>query len=177
VIVMIAHGLLAALSFALSGFIIRQTGTLETSELGGLLRRLPFIGGALMMAAFAACGLPGFANFTGEMTVLFGAWKSFRVVTVLACWGGLIIGAVYMLRAIRALLHGPVPAKWVEVVDAAGPWRRAPFVVLLAALVIFGFFPRLLADKIEPDARQLLGAARVPGMAAQVNRSMAELNQ
>src|SRR5262249_54008034 len=149
VVVMIAHGLLAALTFALSGFIFQQTGTLETHELGGLLRRLPFIGGALMAAAFAACGFPGFANFAGEITVLFGAWKNFRLVTVFACWGGLIVGAVYMLRAIRALLHGPVPEKWAGVVDASSFWRKAPFVLLLATLIVFGFVPRILTDKIE----------------------------
>jgi NADH-quinone oxidoreductase subunit M len=65
---------------------------LELSQLGGLLRRLPFIGGLLMVAAFTACGLPGFANFAGEITVLFGAWKVFRPVTVLQHVGALIIG-------------------------------------------------------------------------------------
>src|SRR5207249_6822478 len=109
VLVMIAHGFLAALTFALSGYLYQQTGTLQMDQLGGLLRRLPFIGAALMMAAFAACGLPGFANFAGEVTVLFGAWNSFRLVTILACWGALIIGAIYMLRAVRAMLHGPLP--------------------------------------------------------------------
>ena len=77
VLVMIAHGFLAALTFGLSGYIYQQTGTLEMDRLGGLLRRLPFIGAALMMAAFAGCGLPGFANFVGEITVFFGAWKAF----------------------------------------------------------------------------------------------------
>src|SRR5207253_444106 len=86
VLVMIAHGFLAALTFGLSGYIYQQTGTLEMDQLGGLLRRLPFIGAALMMAALAGCGLPGFANFAGEVTVLFGAWKTFRFVTILACW-------------------------------------------------------------------------------------------
>ena len=75
VLVMIAHGFLAALTFGLSGYIYQQTGTLEMKELGGLLRKLPFIGTALIMAAFAGCGLPGFANFAGEVTVFFGAWK------------------------------------------------------------------------------------------------------
>ena len=37
--------------------------------------------------------------------------------------------------------------------DAADPWRKAPFVLLLAALLLFGCFPRLLTDKIQPDAR------------------------
>ena len=156
VVVMIAHGFLAALTFALSGFIYQQTGTLEINQLGGLLRRLPFIGGALMMAAFAACGLPGFANFAGEITVFFAAWKTFKLVTVLACWGAMIVGAVYLLRAIREMLHGPVPAKWAQVADAPNLWRKAPFAMLLAALLIFGFFPRLLTDKIQPSAGRIL---------------------
>jgi len=84
VLVMIAHGFLAALIFGLSGYVYQQSGTLQMDRLGGLLRRLPFIGGALVMGAFAACGLPGFANFAGEVTVFFGAWKAFRLVTILA---------------------------------------------------------------------------------------------
>ena len=153
VLVMIAHGFLAALTFGLSGYLYQQTGTLQIDRLGGLLRRLPFIGGALIMAAFAGCGLPGFANFAGEITVFFGAWKAFPVVTILACWGALIIGAVYMLRAIRALLHGPLPDQWTSVADAYF-WRKVPFILLLASLLVFGCFPRLLTDKIEPSVKE-----------------------
>jgi len=96
VLIMVAHGFLAALTFALSGYIYQQTGTLKMSELGGLCRQLPFIGTALLMAAMAGCGLPGFANFVGEVTVFFGAWSqpSLRVVTALAVWVALLIGAL-----------------------------------------------------------------------------------
>lgn len=162
VLVMIAHGFLAALTFGLNGYIYQQTGTLQLDQLGGLLRRMPFIGVALMMAAFAGCGLPGFANFAGEITVLFGAWKTFRVVTVLACWGALIIGAVYMLRAIRAILQGPCPAKWDRVADAPHWWRKTPFVVLLAFLLAFGIAPGALTTKIAPSVQQQL----TPGTSA-----------
>jgi len=156
VLVMIAHGLLAALAFGLSGFMYQQTGTLEMHKLGGLLRKLPFIGSVLMMAAFAACGLPGFANFAGEASVLFGAWKSFRLVTILACWGALVIGAVYMLRAVRSMLHGPLNEQWAGLADAPHLWRKAPFILLLAGLIVFGCFPRLLTEKITPGARTIL---------------------
>jgi NADH-quinone oxidoreductase subunit M len=149
VVVMIAHGFLAALTFGLNGYIYQQTGTLEMDRLGGLLRKLPFIGGALMMAGFAACGLPGFANFAGEATVLFGAWRLFPEITVLAAWGALLIGAIYMLRALRNLLHGPLADKWAAITDASNAWRKAPFAILLAFLLAFGFFPRLLTDKIQ----------------------------
>jgi len=158
VLVMIAHGFLAALTFGLNGYIYQQTGTLRLDQLGGLLPRLPFIGTLLVMAAFAGCGLPGFANFTGEITVFFGAWKTFRLVTVLACWGALIIGAIYMLRAVRAILQGPMPDKWAAVVDAPHLWRKAPFLLLMSGLLVFGFLPRLLTDKITPNVSNIVAA-------------------
>lgn len=159
VVVMVAHGFLAALSFGLSGYIYQQTGTLEIGDLGGLLRRLPFVGAALLMAAFAGCGLPGFANFAGEVTVFFGAWEALPRIVVLGAWGALIIGAVYMLRAMRTMLQGPLPAQWNGVLDAASAWRKTPFVLLLAALLIFGCFPRLLTDKIRDSAQTILALA------------------
>jgi NADH-quinone oxidoreductase subunit M len=161
VLVMVAHGFLAALTFALSGYIYNQTGTLEIKELGGLLRKLPFIGSVLVMAAFAGCGLPGFANFAGEVTVFFGAWQEpgLRWVTVLACWGALIIGAIYMLRAVRNILHAELAERWSNLTDA-NLWRKLPFVILLASLLVFGCFPRLLTDKINPSAWKIVQMAR-----------------
>jgi NADH-quinone oxidoreductase subunit M len=77
VVVMVAHGLLAALSFALSGYLRTADGTRWTwTAWGDCSSKLPFTGAALVMAMMAGCGLPGFGNFVGEMLVLFGGWKS-----------------------------------------------------------------------------------------------------
>jgi NADH-quinone oxidoreductase subunit M len=102
------------------------------------------------MAFLAGCGLPGFANFVGEVTVFFGAWKAFPAVTVLAVWGALVIGAIYMMRAARDILHGPAPQKFSSLADA-GLWRKFPYALLLAALFLFGCFPKLLTNQIVPD--------------------------
>jgi NADH-quinone oxidoreductase subunit M len=183
VVIMIAHGFLAALTFGLSGYIYRQTGTLEMGELGGLARKLPFIGTALLMAALAGCGLPGFANFVGEVTVFFGAWKVFPVVTGLAVWGALMIGALYMLRAMRNVLHGPLPEKWAGISDALNVWRKLPYALLLASLLVFGCFPRLLTEKITPDAEKIVKMATenvgelVAGDASSRGRESAPSNQ
>jgi len=157
VFVMVAHGFLAALTFALSGYIYQKTGTLQMSELGGLCRPLRFIGTALVMAALAGCGLPGFANFVGEVTIFFGAWKVFPTVTVFAVWGGLVIGGIYMMRAVRKVLHGPVPDKYSSLADA-GLWRKLPYALLLAALLLFGCFPKLLTNQIEPDVDRIFSS-------------------
>lgn len=167
VLVMIAHGLLAALTFALSGYLYQQTNTLDMTQMGGLLRRLPFIGALFVMAALAGCGLPGFANFPGEVMVLFSAWDAFSIVTACAVWGGGVIGAIYMLRAVRNILHGPVPEAWTSVKDPGndhqsvftGLWQKTPYALLLAGLLVFGFFPSLLTNKIKPDAEAIVKMA------------------
>lgn len=156
VMIMIAHGLLAALSFAISGYIQQQTGTLDMDKMGGFLRRMPFVGSAFLMAAMAGCGLPGFANFVGEAMTLFAAWKSFPLITSIAVWGGLVIGAVYMLRAVRSILHGPVPEEFNAIVDAQGWWRKLPFALLFGTMLVFGIWPRALTDKITPDAARIV---------------------
>jgi NADH-quinone oxidoreductase subunit M len=165
VFIMVAHGFLAALTFALSGYIYQKTGTLRMSDLGGLCRPLHFIGTALIMAAMAGCGLPGFANFVGEVTVFFGSWTVFPTVTVLAVWGGLVIGGIYMTRAIRNVLQGPVPQKYSTLPDA-GLWRKFPYALLLASLFLFGCFPKLLTRQIEPDAKNIVAFYPTAGMPA-----------
>lgn len=163
VVIMVAHGFLAALTFGLSGFIYHHTGTLVMSELGGLARKMRFIGVAFVMAAMAGCGLPGFLNFWGEITVFFGAWAepALRVVVVLAIWGALIIGAVYMLRAVRTVMHGPLDETraYAPSVADATLWRKLPYALLIASLLVFGFFPRLLTEKIKPVTEQIVSMA------------------
>lgn len=157
VTVMVAHGLLAALTYGLSGYLFQQTGTLDIRKLGGLMQRMPFIGTALVMAMMAGCGLPGFANFAGELLVLFGSWNSLSWFVVAAAWGALVIGAIYMLRGIRNVLHGPGVNQDSSIEDA-NAWRKVPFVLLLAALLWFGIFPGKLVNKIKPDAAKIVKA-------------------
>jgi NADH-quinone oxidoreductase subunit M len=154
VLIMVAHGLLAALTFALSGYIANQINSTKIADMGGLLRAMPYIGAVMIMAMLAGCGLPGFASFPGEALVLFGSWNKFQLITGLAIWGALVIAGVYMLRAIRNIWHGD--REWTEVSDAKSLWRKMPYALLLAGLIIFGCFPRLLTDNIKKSLPDLL---------------------
>ena len=82
---------------------------------------------------------------------------------MLAVWGALIIGAVYMLRAVRAVMHGPAQenATYTTNVTDADLWRKLPYVLLIASLLVFGFFPRLLTDKVKPVTQQIVNMATV----------------
>ncbi len=165
VLVMVSHALLAALSFALSGWLRRQTGTIEIGQMGGLLARMPFIGTVLIACFLAGCGVPGFANFAGELTVMFGAWHGLPAVVVVAAWSGLVIGGVYMLRSIRDILHGAPREELREARDAVSWWRRLPFAVLVLGLIYFGIFPNTLANRIRPAAAEVVRLAKNTGPA------------
>jgi NADH:ubiquinone oxidoreductase subunit 4 (subunit M) len=90
------------------------------------------------------------------------------MVTVLAVWGGLVIGAIYMMRAAREILQGPVPQKFSGLADA-GLWRKFPYALLLAALFLFGCFPKLLTNQIVPDVDNKVISSMVSPTAVRSN--------
>ncbi len=165
VLVMIAHGLLAALAFGLSGHLYQQHGSLDMTRMSGLLRKMPLAGTALLMAMMAGCGLPGFANFAGEITIFFAAWSAgFQIITVIAAWSALVIGGLYMLRAIRNILHGSQGEDWDNASDAK-PLVATAFGMLLAMLLVFGFAPNLLTKRINSEVEKIVRLAKPEGAA------------
>jgi NADH-quinone oxidoreductase subunit M len=159
-LLMLAHGLSIAALFALSGELRKQTGTLNYIDLGGLGMSMPTLCFVFGLATFASIGLPGFANFASELLVFFGAFKhstpgvgfnEFQFVGTIALWG-VVISAVYMLRAYRAIFMGEPQARWQTVKDM--PINLGWAVILLvAALLLVGLAPRTVLDAVEPGIR------------------------
>jgi NADH-quinone oxidoreductase subunit M len=159
-LLMLAHGLSIAALFALSGELRKQTGTLNYIDLGGLGMSMPTLCFVFGLATFASIGLPGFANLASELLVFFGAFKhstpgvgfnEFQFVGTIALWG-VVISAVYMLRAYRAIFMGEPQARWQTVKDM--PINLGWAVILLvAALLLVGLAPRTVLDAVEPGIR------------------------
>jgi NADH-quinone oxidoreductase subunit M len=167
VVLMFAHGLSIALLFALAGELRKRTGTLAFDELGGLAKLMPFAGLAFGFGTFAAIGLPGLANFAGEIMIFFGAFKNgweisrfhiFQIATVLALWG-VVISTVYMLRAYRKVFTGALNERWKEIADLRLS-LRVPVTLLVGALLCCGFFPQSLVRIVTPAFSSYLTTAR-----------------
>ena len=164
-VLMFAHGISIALLFALAGELRQRTGTLVFDELGGLARVMPFAGLAFGLGVFAAIGLPGFANFAGEIMIFFGAFKNgwtmdgfhiFQITTVLALWG-VVISTIYMLRAYRKAFMGTISERWKHLVDLR-PALRVPVTLLVGALLCYGFFPQSFVRVLAPTFQTSLTA-------------------
>jgi NADH-quinone oxidoreductase subunit M len=155
-LLMFAHGLSIAALFAMAGMLRENRPQLALDSFGGLAKPMPALAFAFGLAAFASIGLPGFANFASEMTVFFGAYKPalgldakhFHLAVIFALWG-VVISAVYMLRAYRAIFMGE-PGK--EAAAWPDPFKalRWPVVLLLAVLLIAGFAPGKFLSLVQP---------------------------
>lgn len=160
VFLMFAHGVMAALAFALIGAIEDQTKTRDLDALGGLAKSIPFLATCFAMAALASAGVPGFANFVAEIMVLLGAWNHYPVQTILAVLG-IVITAVYMLKVIRIAFQGPLNPRWNQLIDARTPLQKLPFLLLLAALIVVGCWPSVILRNIAPATKMISENLRV----------------
>jgi NADH-quinone oxidoreductase subunit M len=161
ILLMFAHGISIALLFAICGRMRNQLGTLEMAKLGGIGSHAPFLTVVFAFGAFASIGLPGLANFAGEVMIFMGAFAngnssstfipaqgltSLHWTVILALWG-VVISAVYMLRGYRAIFQGTPQTGLFMSDPGSGQWL--PLVLLAAVLLAVGCFPSLLLDLIQ----------------------------
>ena len=162
---MFAHGIMAALFFALVGLIYDKTHTRMISDFGGLAHQMPRIATAFMIAGLASLGLPGLFNFVAEFTVFVGAIQVFPVLTVISIFA-IVITAIYILKVVQQIFFGPRNEKWDHLTDAKGI-EMIPVVLLIGILLILGIFPGLLMNMlnsgIAPIAHKLL-SLRIGGI-------------
>ncbi len=153
VLLMVAHGFSVALLFLLATTVHHRTHTFTMDDMGGLAMKAPVLAAFFVAATFASIGLPGFANFWGELTIFVALWKFSPLITVLAL-AGVVISAIYGLRSAARIFFGQ-PATHFNEIAAQYPvkdltWtEKAPALVLLVALLWVGFWPKSLSTAID----------------------------
>lgn len=155
---MVSHGLMTALFFAVIGMIYERTHTRQVSEMGGLLKRMPFIGTVLFIVGLCSLGLPGLSGFVAEMTVFMGSWEHSdtfsRVATILACLS-IVVTAVYILRAVAKTAMGPLKDEFKDLADATWNEKLAAL-ILVAGIIAIGIAPFWLNDLLKPGAEIII---------------------
>ncbi|MHB1242732.1 MAG: proton-conducting transporter transmembrane domain-containing protein [Gaiellaceae bacterium] len=148
------HAIFKALLFLGAGVFERAAGTLEIDRLGGLLRRLPWSGGAFLVGAMAIAGLPPLNGFASEWLTLQALLRvPFEGGVADGIAGSVALGALAataalavfcFVKVVGLVLLGPprTPAA-AAAVEPALPLRAA-LVVLAGACVVLGLAPGLL---------------------------------
>jgi NADH-quinone oxidoreductase subunit M len=156
---MVSHGLMTALFFAVIGMVYERTHTRQVAQLGGLLKIMPFISVAFVIAGLCSLGLPGLSGFVAEMTVFIGAWQRQGIgyhLATLAAAASIVVTAVYILRAVGKVIMGPVAQQdHLSLKDARWNERLAAL-LLLAGVFAIGLIPAWLSNLTGEASAHLL---------------------
>jgi NADH-quinone oxidoreductase subunit M len=138
ILLMVTQGITTGALFVLVALIRERTGTRSLQELGGLWGQAPGLAFFFLLFSLASLGLPGLANFAGEILVLLGTFQSHPVWAIVALLG-VVFAAAYMLRLVQGVIWGPAQKERV-LSDLSG--REWLMLLPMAILVVwFGLYP------------------------------------
>lgn len=156
-----SHGIISAMLFLIAGVLYDRTGNRMIGNYSGLASKMPVFFALVLIGFFASLGLPGFSGFMAELMILLGALSSdyvngaiIDVFAIIAAFG-LILGAAYYLWTLQRMFFGPFHVKSAIKPEQLTDLDKREFgmLVSLALLVlIFGVFPQILLDYINPFA-------------------------
>jgi len=106
----VTHGLAKSLAFYAAGTVVLLYRTTAVDDVRGLLRRSPFSGALLLLAALAVAGVPPFAVFLSEFSILRSGLISGNTAAVALLALFIAIAFIGVLRQVGHMLFGDGPA-------------------------------------------------------------------
>jgi NADH-quinone oxidoreductase subunit M len=163
VLQMVNHGVSTGALFLLVGVLYDRTHRRGLEDFGGVARSMPLFAFLFGLTAFASIGLPGLNGFVGEFLILSGTFSAAPVVAAVGATS-VVLSAVYLLGAVRAVLFGPTPDSVAGLPDCTR--RETATLLPLAALMVFlGVCPGPLLDRVRPSVERIVARSRAVAQA------------
>jgi NADH-quinone oxidoreductase subunit M len=151
----VSHGLIAALLFFLVGVMHERVGTSKINDLGGLAKYMPQTSGFLLAGAMASLGLPGMSGFVSEFMAFLGLFKEEPILAAIGALG-IILTAVYLLKAVLAITFGTTKNVLPEGVSEIKGIEFTPIFVLLALIIAIGVYPAILSEPLRATLEAIM---------------------
>ena len=166
VLQMVNHGLATGALFLLVGMVYERTHTRDLAKMGGLASVMPWLTGAFLFAVFASVGLPGLNSFVGEFLVIVGTFAVnhwFGSIAAIA----VVLAAIYLLWSYQRMAFGPVRDEHRHLPDVSLR-EVAVLAPVLALLLVFGVYPKILTDRIDPSTEAVIAHVDPQGQTTDV---------
>lgn len=149
-------GLAAATMLLMIGFVYRRTRTTTLARLGGLFDRIPFVGVTFLIGGLAIVAMPGTPGFDAAHLVMEAAIGQFGALPTVAAALGNVVAAGFLLRAFQqAFLAPPAGGKSVSGIPRAEPMEIFIAGLVVAVLLINGFYLEPWMELIDAPLREL----------------------
>jgi NADH:ubiquinone oxidoreductase subunit 5 (subunit L)/multisubunit Na+/H+ antiporter MnhA subunit len=173
------HALMKGLMFLSAGSVVHGTGTRDIEQLGGLLRRMPYTGRAMLFGSVAISAIAPLNGFVGKWLLYLALLEcavaqpresglvSLLAIGLLILMGGLAALAFVRLTGI-ALLGAP-RSQAAQAAHESSSWLLAPMTVLAVGCLVMALAPFWALDAANGVVEQLVG-----GASALTNASLAQ---
>ena len=156
---MLSHGVNVVGIFFIVDILQKRYGTRDIDSLGGIRNLNPQFAVLFLFVLLGSVALPLTNGFVGEFLLLNGV---FQFNPWIAAFAGLsvILGAVYMLRSYQSIMLGETNA----VTGTFAPLstsEKTVLIILCAAIIGFGVYPKPLLDIAEPSVVKLVDGVRL----------------
>ena len=142
---MIGHALVISPLFLIAGWLHHKTHTWYMDEMGGIMKKAPYVSAIFILAGMAALGLPGTMGFVGELTIIVSAIKSFGWwIAVIAIAS--LISAGYIIWAVRRSIHGEISPIVAKAEFKMSFPEKAALAIFALMIVYFGVQPQPIFD-------------------------------
>ena len=155
----ISHAFFKSLLFLGTGSVLHATGERSLGKLGGLLRRMPWVGWLMLIGMLASSGLPPFSGFVAEWLLLqsflftTGLPNSFlnMLVPVVAAAIALVaaLAAFAMVKFYGIIFLGQHREPHLEQAHDASLLERTGLIWLGAGCVLMGLMPLPVIEAID----------------------------
>lgn len=161
------HALMKGLLFLAAGSVLHGTGTKDIERLGGVMKRMPWTGAAMMLGAVAISGLPPLNGFVSEWLIYMGLIRGglshegvSRPVLLLSVGAVALIGGMALacfVRLVGTVLLGEARSDDARHAHESSPWLTLPMSLLIALCVAVALVPRFVVSATSGVAEQVLG--------------------
>jgi len=165
---MFNHGTITAMLFLLVGVLYDQAhhrwivypDNYKDQEVagklafGGLASKMPVFNALIIIAFFAGLGLPALSGFISEALCFIGGFSAFRTITIIGTLG-ILLNAIYFLRAYQRVFTGPLNEKYKSLKDISN--RELISILPITFFVfLFGVYPAPLVNMIKYSVENLI---------------------
>ncbi|HZG71832.1 MAG TPA: Na+/H+ antiporter subunit D [Chondromyces sp.] len=129
--------IIKAALFLLIGIMIRITGTSNLRQMGGLIKKYPWLGWTFLVSAFALAGIPPLSGFVGKMLIIRGGFSAGEYVGALLV---LLSSLLVLYSVVKIFMNG----FWKAPKDYPGEEQQPvkalffPAALLVLAAVAYG---------------------------------------
>jgi NADH-quinone oxidoreductase subunit M len=155
IVQMISHGFISGAMFLCIGVLYDRMHSRQIADYGGVVNRMPKFAALALFFSMANAGLPATSGFVGEFMVILAAVK-FNFWVALLSASTLVFGAAYTLWMYKRVYFGEIANSHVSELTDVNRREFWMLVVLAAAVLAMGLYPKIFTDVMNVSVADLL---------------------